>query len=389
MSTAPQTRAPQQGGGSQRRIAMGAPAIGEEEIAAVTEVLRSGMLREGERTRAFEAAFAEAEGAAWAVACSSGTAALQLAYLATLQPGDEVLVPGFGFIATASMVVAIGGVPVFCDIDPETFAITPEEVDRRCTKKTRACVPVHLYGHPAPIEELQLICRERGLRIIWDAAQAHGATWQGQRMGAFPDLATYSLYASKNITTGEGGVIVGHDPALRTRLLRLKNHGSEPGGAAYDHRQVGYNFRLTDMAAAIGLVQLEKLDGLSRARRLNASRLTRHLTGLPGLRVPVERPGAVSVYHQYTIVLDLERLKVDRREFASRLADRGIASSVHYPLPMHHQPALSQYCGDAVLPNSVELARRVLSLPVHPALTTDDVDRVALAVRDVHDEVLR
>jgi perosamine synthetase len=368
------------------RITMGSPAIGEEEIAAVTAVLRSGKLREGELARQFEEAFAAAEGAAWAVTTNSGSSALLASYMTLIQPGDEVLVPGFGFIATASMVVAAGGVPVFCEIDPQTATMLPEEVERRSGPRTRACAPVHIFGHPVAIEPLQLACRQRGLRIIWDAAQAHGAAYHGRRMASFPDLTVYSFYPSKNMTTGEGGMVTGHDPALRQRIARLKDHGSV---APYDHRSLGYNWRSSEIAAAIGLAQLAKLDAANRARRLNASRMTSHLGGLRAVRVPCEQPGCTSVYHQYTIVLDLERLTIDRSEFARRLNERGIATAVHYPLPVYHQPALADYSRDTLLPNCSELARRVLSLPIHPGLTTDDVDRIALAVRDVHDEALR
>ncbi len=360
--------------------------MGDAEVDAVARVLRSGKLREGELTREFEDAFARAEGAPWGVAASSGTTALLMAYLAMLQKGDEVLVPGFGFIATAAMVVAAGATPVFCDIDPVTFAIRPDEIERKSGPRTRAAVPVHMFGHPAPIEPLRLVCREKGLRIVWDAAQAHGATYQGQRMAEFHDLIVYSFYASKNITTGEGGMVLGHDPALRVKLQRLKDHGAE---APYDHRTLGYNFRSTEMASAIGLVQLGKLEALNRARRLNASRLASQLAGLRAIRLPVEQPGCCSVYHQFTVVLDTERLRINRKEFAERLAQRNIATSVHYPLPVHHQQALAHLGRDDVLPGCVELSRRVLSLPVHPGLSIDDIDRVALAVRDVHDESVR
>lgn len=371
---------------TQAQIRMAIPSLDEQEVEAVTAVMRSGQLSEGPKTREFEQAFAAAEGAAWGVATSSGSTALLCAYLAAVPAGQEVLVPGFGFFATAAMVVAAGAVPVFCDVDTETFNILPEEVELRAGDRTRAAAPVHMFGNPVDVEPLELACREKGLRIIWDAAQSHGATYRDKSLGAFPDLACYSFYPTKNMTTGEGGIVLGHDAGLETKIRRLKNHGQE---GRYNHRFMGYNFRSTDIASAIGLVQLTKLPAWNEARRRNAARLTAALSELSGLRVPVATEGAVHVYHQYTLVLDLHRLTISRDEFAAKLAEKGVQSGVHYPLPLYLQPALSSHAPGAVLPNAIELSRSVLSIPVHPGLSEADVDRVAEAVRDVHDASLK
>jgi len=365
---------------------MAAPSISNEEIKAVTAVLRSGKLAEGEKTAQFEAAFAEAEGAAWGVATSSGTTALLCAYMALVPPGQEVLVPGFGFMATAAMVVAAGAIPVFCDVDLETLSILPEEIERRAGPQTRACVPVHLYGNPAPIEQIELACRDQGLRMIWDAAQAHGATYRDKRLGAFPQLTCYSFYPTKNMTTGEGGMVLGHDEALRTKIQRLKNHGQD---GRYHHRTIGYNFRSNEIASALGLGQLGRLPEMNAARQANAARLTGQLDELEGLRLSATTEGAVHVYHQYTLLLELNRLSIDRDTFVEQLAERGISAGVHYPLPLYLQPAMSEFDRGETLPNSIDLARRVLSVPVHPGLSEADVDRVAQAIREVHDAALR
>ncbi len=369
-----------------QQVPIAAPSLDTAEIDVVTEVLRSGRLSEGERTAAFEQAFAEAEGAAWGVATSSGTAALLCAYMATVPAGEEVLVPGFGFIATAAMVVAAGAVPVFCDVDPETFTILPEEIERRGGERTRAAVPMHLFGNPGSIGQIEEVCRAKGVRIIWDAAQAHGATYNERPIGSFPLLTCYSFDPSQNMTTGEGGMVLGHDESLRAKLQRFKDHGQE---GRYHHRVLGYNFRSNEVAAAIGLAQLAKLPAFNAARQGNAARLTEKLAGLEGLRLPRPTEGATHVYQQYTLSLDLHRLSVDRDAFARRLADRGIATGVHYPLATYLQPAMSEYDRGAALPNCIDLSRRVLSIPVHPGLSDEDVDRVASAVAEVHDEALR
>ncbi len=243
-------------------------------------VLASGHLREGRVTADFEEEFARACGARYAVAVNSGTAALFLAYKALLKPGDEIIVPDFTFAATATMAVAAGLRPVFADVDAETFTLSPAAVVRCLTRRTRAIAPVHLYGCPADVAGLVSLARRHKLRVIWDAAQAHGARSKGLDVGSFPDAVCYSFYPSKNMTTGEGGMITTSDERLARKLRLLRSHG-ETG--RYVHELLGYNFRLTDIAAAIGRVQLKKLKNALRLRRRNAQILTCGLKGLPGI----------------------------------------------------------------------------------------------------------
>lgn len=338
------------------------------------------MLRAGRVTKEFESRFAQAVGASHAVAVSSGTAALFLAYRALLEPGDEVIVPDFTFAATASMAIAAGMKPVFADVDPQTYTIDPADVERRITRRTRAIVPVHLYGNPADVERLTRLARRHRLRLIWDAAQAHGARWRGRDVGWFPDVVCYSFYPSKNMTTGEGGMLTTSDGALAAELRLLLSHGE---ASRYSHVRVGFNFRLTDVAAALGLGQLAGLREAVRRRRKNAAALTRGLSGIPGVQTPRDAPGATHAYCLYTIGVDPEIAGISRDELQRALARRVIESAVHYPLPLHRQPVFRGYGTDADFPVSARLAQTVLSLPVHPGLSSQDVRRIVRAVSEV------
>ncbi len=358
----------------------------EDEIEAVVRVLRSGQLRQGPITAEFERRFATSVGARYAVAVSSGTAALHVAYAALLQPGDEVLVPAFTFFATASMVSAVGAKPIFCDVDPHTFTLDVDDARRRMTPRTRAIAPVHLFGTPAHIEEIQRLAGEHNLRIVWDAAQAHGARYRGKDIGSFDDVVCYSFYPTKNMTTGEGGMITTNDEEIYRRCRLIRDHGQE---AKYYHTMLGFNYRMTDIAAALGIRQLQKVAGWVQKRRQNARYLTEHLHDVPGIQVPVERPGAESSFSLYTIALDLEQFACDRDEFMGRLHEKGVGASVHYPRPLHHQPFYRAEYGHLSLPVSESLSARVLSLPVHPKLTQEDLDRIVEAVREVAEEARR
>jgi dTDP-4-amino-4,6-dideoxygalactose transaminase len=354
--------------------------LDEREFHAVRAVLKSGQLREGLITRDFETEFACACGAQFAVAVNSGTAALFLVYHALLKPGDEIIVPDFTFAATASMAVAVGARPVFADVDPETFTLSPHAVERRLTRRTRAIAPVHLYGCPADVVGLARLARQHKLCIIWDAAQAHGAEFRGRDIGSFPDVVCYSFYPSKNMTTGEGGMITTSDAKLAERFRLLRSHG-EP--QRYMHTIIGYNFRLTDIAAALGRVQLRKLSRALRLRRRNARILTRGLENFPGITTPRIPRGADHAFCLYTITLDSRVLGMTRDDFQRALLRRGVQTAVHYPLPLHRQPIFRGYGSDRDYPVSTRLAESVLSLPVHPALTRKDLDRIVRAVRQV------
>ncbi|MGH9430388.1 MAG: DegT/DnrJ/EryC1/StrS family aminotransferase [Terriglobia bacterium] len=354
--------------------------LDSKTIKAVERVLRSGNLRAGALTEEFEARFAAEVGAKHAIAVNSGTAALHIAYAAMLQPGDEVIVPDFTFIATASMVVAAGGQPVLADVNPRTFTLDPADAEQRITPRTRALAPVHLYGHPAAISELRDLARRHHLKIIWDAAQAHGARFEGNDVGSLADAVCYSFYPTKNMTTGEGGMIATPEPDLAAEFKLLRSHGEQ---ARYNHVRIGFNYRTTDIAAAIGLGQLETLRACIERRRRNAATLAQGLADIDGIHLPEESEGCVHAYHLFTIRVEPRILGMTRDAFRQALAGRGIETAVHYPRPLHRQPVLSGMGEDSDFPASTLLSETVVSLPVHPFLTSDQIRRVIAAVRRV------
>jgi len=351
--------------------------VSEAEIARVVAVLRSGKLRQGSLCREFEEKFASAVGAEYAIAVSSGTAALHLAWVALIEPGDEVLVPAFTFFATASSVLMAGGRPVFCDVELDGGSIDVADARRRVGPRTTGIAPVHLYGGVCDVDGVKQLAKEHGLKIVWDAAQAHGAQFRGLDVGSLNDTACYSFYATKTITTGEGGMITTNSEPLAARLRLLRSHGET---SRYVHSQLGYNYRLTDIQAAIGIGQLDQLSENVRARRRNAGVLNNRLAQLPGLTLPFEREGSAHSYHQYTIQVDPGLAGHSRDELAESLAALGIETAIHYPRPMHRQPIFADKGPTESLPVSEQLAERVLSLPIHPWLTSEDVQRIASAV---------
>jgi len=349
------------------------PQIGEEERAAVDRVLRSGFIVQGPEVAAFEEEFSAEFGLGRAcVAVNSGTSGLHLGLLAAgVGPGDEIIVPSFSFAATANAVALVGATPVFADIEADSFCLDPASVEAAVTDRTVAVMPVHLYGHPAAMTELGEIAGRHGLQVFEDAAQAHGATLRDRPVGSFGTFAMFSLYATKNMTTGEGG-IVSADGAETERLLRLyRNQGME---RQYENEVVGLNNRMTDMQAAIGRVQLTKVGGWTKQRQANAAILTDHLTGATP---PTVAQGAVHVYHQYTV-----RIAEDRDGFARALADEhAVGSGRFYPTPIHR---LKPFAGRSQeLPETEKAARECLSLPVHPALQEGDLERIVEAVNTV------
>jgi perosamine synthetase len=354
--------------------------IAEEDIAAVVTVLRSGQLIQGARVAEFERQFARQVGAQYAIAASSGTAALHVAYLSVLKPGDEVIVPAFTHISTASMVVFAGGKPVFCDVDPRTFNLDIADARKRITRRTAAIAPVHLYGNACDIAGISELARTHGLKIIWDAAQAHGTRYQGEDIGSFGDLVCYSFYPTKNMTTGEGGMITTNDPALAEKCRYLCSHWQTQ---KYFHPGLGLNYRMTDMAGAIGLGQLKRLDNSIQRRRYNAAYLTEHLKKIDGILTPIAHEGVEHSYHQYTIVVEPDKLAINRDILARELQIRGIGTSIHYPNPVHRQPAFEGIADKVVLSVAEQLSRTVLSLPVHPALSQPDLAAIVHAMQEV------
>ncbi|MGF6821592.1 perosamine synthetase [Microbacterium sp. ZKA21] len=351
------------------------PIIGDDEREAVDRVLRSGMVAQGPEVAAFEDEFAAhfVQGRP-TVAVNSGTAGLHLGLLAAgVGAGDEVIVPSFTFAATGNSVALTGATPVFVDIEPETFSLDPEAVAAAITPKTKGILPVHLYGHPARMRELEALAAARGVALYEDAAQAHGAALDGRPVGTFGDFAMFSLYPTKNMTSGEGGMVTTATGDIARRVKLLRNQGME---RQYENEIIGFNARMTDIHAAIGRVQLTKVDAWTKTRQANAAFLDANLQGVV---IPPVADGATHVYHQYTI-----RVTDDRDGFVAALkSEYNVGSGVYYPIPNHRLPSLAPYAPGLELPETELAAREVVSLPVHPSLTQDDLERIVAAVNAV------
>lgn len=353
-------------------IPIAKPSLGSEERQAVDRVLRSGMLAQGPEVAAFEEEFSDAVvGGRPTIAVNSGTSGLHLGLLAAgIGPGDEVIVPAFTFAATANAVVLTGARPVFADIDPVSFCMSVDSARAAVTRRTAAIMPVHLYGHPADMDALTRLVGDHGFALFEDAAQAHLAAWRGQPVGTFGAFAMFSLYPTKNMTSGEGGMVA-CDEEIRRTISLLRNQGML---RPYENEVVGFNARMTDLHAAIGRVQLSKLDGWTRQRQQNAAFLDEHLSGVV---VPKVFEGATHVYHQYTIRVDsAER---DRMIEALR-TEHGVGCAVYYPTPLHRLESLKPYGHSADLPETIRAAGEVISLPVHPSLSRVDLERIAEGV---------
>jgi perosamine synthetase len=343
------------------------PIVGAEERAAVDRVLRSGMLAGGPEVAAFEQEFSQLVEGHHCIAVNSGTSALHLGLLAAgIGAGDEVIVPSFTFAATANSVVLSGATPVFVDIEPDHFCLDPMAVEAAITERTAAIMPVHLYGHPAAMSALTDIAERYRLAVIEDAAQAHGAALLGRRVGTFGTVAAFSFYPTKNMTTGEGGMVVTSDERVARQVRLLRNQGM---GRRYENEIVGFNARMTDIHAAIGRVQLSKLPNWTALRRRNAALLDEGLRDL--VVVPAVAPEAVHVYHQYTV-----RVR-NRDALQERLHQAGVGTGVYYPTPTHRLPSFDRALD---LPETSRAAREVISLPVHPSVSPRDIERIVAAV---------
>lgn len=352
-------------------IPIAKPNIGDEEIAAVSEVMASGIIAEGKRVAEFENAFAEYIGTEHAIAVNSGTAALHAALMAHgIGKGDEVITTSFSFIATANSIMYTGARPVFVDIEPETFNINTDLIEDSITKNTKALMPVHLYGHSAEMKHINDIAEDHDLIIIEDACQAHGATYHGKKVGSF-GTGAFSFYPTKNMTTGEGGIITTNDSEVARKARMIRAHGSQE---RYLHEMLGYNFRMTDIAAVIGLVQLKKVDGFNLKRQKNAQLLSEGLKDVSGVTIPTVRKGCEHMFHQYTI-------RVNKRdELITTLNQNGIGTGVYYPRPIHMQPTYIGTGYNYDLPICEKTATEVISLPVHPGVSDNDVKHIIKTV---------
>lgn len=347
----------------------------------VVEVLRSGMIAQGPMVRRLEERFAEVSGVAHAVAVNSGTTALVAAIqVLDLEPGDEVVTSPFTFVATVNAILEAGATVRFADIGADDFCVDPDAVAAAIGPRTRALIPVHLYGQMADMARLAPLAAGHGLPLVEDAAQAVGAMFTGHPAGSY-GLGCFSLYATKNVTTAEGGVITTDDAGLADRLRVLRNQGMR---ARYQYEAVGHNYRMTDLHAAVGIPQLERLAETSEARRRNAEILSKGLFDLPGLVTPAALPGREHVWHQYTVRVTGEA-PVTRDELAAGLAERGVGSGVYYPRVAFDYDCYREHPG--VIASDVPVASRitteVLSLPVHPKLTDAELDSIVSAIREV------
>ncbi|EMA45360.1 DegT/DnrJ/EryC1/StrS family aminotransferase [Halococcus saccharolyticus] len=358
------------------------PELGEREKERVGEIIESGQLADGPEVRGFEEEFAAFCGASHGVATANGTTALHTALEALdIGPGDTVVTPSFSFIASANAVRFTGAEPVFADIDPNTYNLDPDAVESVVAERdVDAILAVHLFGLPADMERLGTIAEAHDLHLIEDAAQAHGAAIDGERVGTFGDAACFSFYPTKNLTTGEGGMVLTDDEDVAARAARFVNHGrsaarfGDDTSGSYDHATVGHNFRMSSVLAAIGRVQIDhRLRESNEQRRENAARLTEGLADVEGIETPVEPDGRRHVYHQYTIRTD------DRDALRAHLDDEGIGTGIYYPTPIHEQPAYDEVTCD--VPVTERAAEEVLSLPVHPNLSASDLETIMTAVR--------
>jgi len=347
------------------------PIIGDEEREAVDRVLRSGMIAGGPEVAAFESEFSELVDGRHCIAVNSGTSALHMAFLAAgIKSGDEVIVPSFTFAATANSVVLAGGTPVFADIEQDYFNMDPKAAEAAITPRTRAIMPVHLYGHPAAMREYKDIAARHNLLLFEDAAQAHAAALDGIPVGAWGVAASFSFYPTKNMTSGEGGMVTTPCDHVARKTKLLRNQGMEK---RYENEIAGFNTRMTDIHAAIGRVQLKKLAGWTKQRQDNAKFLDDNLKGVV---VPPVAPGATHVYHQYTIRI----VDQDRDKFAEELGKRGVGSGVYYPIPNHRLPS---YGLTMDLPVTEQVATQCLSIPVHPSLSQGDLEKVVEVINAV------
>ncbi|MFW9800367.1 MAG: DegT/DnrJ/EryC1/StrS family aminotransferase [Candidatus Thorarchaeota archaeon] len=373
-------------------IPVAKPIIDDQEISAVSEVLQSGMLAEGKASREFERQFAEYIGTKYATVTNNGTTALSTALEAmNIQPGDEVITTPFTFIASANTIAMIGAVPVFVDVNLETYNIDPDLIEAAITDRTRAIMPVHIFGMPCEMGQIMEIAEKHNLLVIEDACQAHGATVDGKMVGSIGHVGTFSFYATKNLMTGEGGMITTNDEQLMERCLMIKNHGRGPEGG-YTHYRIGYNYRMLDFVAAIGSVQLGRMNEVVQRRRENAKRYDEFLAEFDQASPQVTLEGMQSAYHVYAPRLSTDAIQ--RNELIQNLRQEGIGARPVYAIPCHRQETYQKISewrwarfveypnySSIALPNSEEIANQHFEIPVHPGVNEKNIGHIVGTLR--------
>jgi len=359
-----------------KRIGMNRMFVDPETKRALIETLESGRYVKGPKAEEFETAFNDLVGSRFSVSCSSGSSALMLAFKAIeVGPGDEVIVPSHTFAATVNGFWHYGARPRFVDIDPDTYTMDPSEVEKAVNERTKAIVPVHIYGHPVDMDPIMKVAKENDLYVIGDAAQSHGAMYKGEDIGLHGHMTCYSFFPSKIVTVaGEGGMISTADPNLHERILALRNHGRLPSERDL-HHMAGFNMRLPELLAAVGTVQLRHMNEWIHRRREIAKAYDEGMADLEGLTTPVEREWAKHVYYLYVV------RTVGRDELMQHLKGLGSDSAVHYPVPVHLMPYIQDPPG---LPQTERAVDEILSLPMHPLMTDEEVSAVIDGVRSFY-----
>lgn len=362
-------------------IPIAKPFIGDEEIEEVVNVLKSGFIAQGPKVAEFEGMFADYIGTSHAIATSSGTTALHVALLsAGIGKGDEVITTPFSFAATANSILYVNAKPVFVDIDPKTYNIDPEKIEEAITDKTKVIMPVHLYGQPADMDSINKIAKVHDLKVIEDAAQAHGAIYKDKKVGNLGDMACFSFYPTKNITTSEGGIITTNNNEFDHDARALRAHGESE---RYEHVILGYNFRMTDISAAIGVAQLKKLESFNEKRIKNAEYLTDHINNIEGIQPPFIQKDVKHVFHQYTI-----RVSKNRDKLIEFLNNNGIGTGIHYPKPIYAQKLYEDLGFKADCKEAEKAAREVISIPVHPGLNEEDLENIVSVLEKGSKDIL-
>ena len=354
-------------------IPIAKPNLGYEEKGAVDAVLNSGMIAQGQKVKELEDNFADYIGTKYAAATNNGTSALHTALLACgIKEGDEVITTPFSFTATANSILFCGARPIFADIDADTFNINPETIEGKITSRTKAVLVVHLFGNPCDMDQIKKICDKHNLLLIEDACQAHGAEYEGQKVGSIGDCGVFSFYPTKNMTTGEGGMITTNSADIDKKCRIIRDHGQD---GRDNQVLLGYNYRMTDIQAAIGVEQLKKLEGFIEKRIVNAKMLNDGLKGVKGIVTPKIQAETRHVFNQYTIRVTRE-FKISRDELIQKLKDAGVGAFVYYPKPIYKQKYYRDLGYDETLKNVENTAKEVLSIPVHPGVSKKDIETI-------------